>query len=89
MKQYHSYSSQQRADIGKYAAQYGPRAASPNGKAIEAVKLIGVYMSIIKPTSANWIVLAHDCIRYVSAVVSNGFCKAGVTDAMKDMCTGV
>ena len=28
MKQYHSYSSQQRAHIGKYAAQHGPTAAS-------------------------------------------------------------
>ena len=42
-------------------------------------------MSVIKPTlsSANWILFAFDCIRYVPDVICNGFSKAGIDDALK------
>ena len=53
------------------------------GTAIEAVK-IDKCMSVIKPTSANWILFTYDCIRYVPDIVCNGFCKAGIVDALKE-----
>ena len=71
-KQYCSYSAKERASIGRYAVT------------IEAVK-INMCMSVIKPTSANWILFAYDCIRFVPNVVCNGFCKAGIVDALKDV----
>ena len=57
-----------------------------SGRAIEAVK-VDMSMSVIKPISANWIVFAYDCIRYVPDIICSGFCKAGVVDALNDMCT--
>ena len=76
--------SHQRADIGRYryAAQHGPTAASRQVVSIEAVK-VNTNMSVIKPTSANWIVFAFDCIRYVPDIICNGFSKAGIDDALK------
>lgn len=65
-----------------YADQVSAQLAS--GKTIEAVK-INMCMSVIKPTSANWILFAYDCIRFVPNVVCNGFCKAGIVDALKDV----
>ena len=53
-----------------------------SGKAVTAVK-IGTCMSIIKPKSANWILFAYDCIHYVPDVICNGFCKAGIVEALK------
>ena len=63
-----------------YADQVSAQLAS--GKAITAVK-IDMCMSIIKPKSASWITFAYDCIRYVPDVICNGFCKAGIVEALK------
>ena len=40
-------------------------------------------MSVIKPTSANWILFAFDCIQYIPDVICNGFSKAGIDDVLK------
>ena len=55
-----------------------------NGTAIEAVK-IDMSMSVIKPSSANWILFAYDCVRSAPDIVHNGFCKAGIVDPLKDV----
>ena len=53
-----------------YADQVSAQLAS--GKAIDEVK-INMCISIIKPTSANWILFAYDCIRYITYYVCNVF----------------
>ena len=42
-------------------------------------------MRVIKPSSANWILLEHDCVRSAPDIVHNGFCKADIVDGLKDV----
>ena len=51
------------------------------GKAIDEIK-ISMRMSIIKPISANWYVYAYDCIGNAPDIIINGFCKAGIVNAL-------
>ena len=64
-----------------YADQVSAQLA--NGTAIEAVK-VNMSMIVIK-SSAHWILFAYDCICHVPDIVCNGFCKAGIVDALHDV----
>ena len=85
MNQYHSYAlassepTSENTPLSTWARPVRQHHLA-SGKAIEAVK-IAYWACKCWPDCINF---AYDCIRYVSAVASSGFCKAGVVDALKD-----